>query len=174
MENKINITYLRWNHERFWKKLLPIKINNIVFANEIIYKSGTKDYLICHGQQFDKKYCCSIIFNIISFFWSTFLFRLNRKFNKKRNQKGKGYFSLVWRIKTIAKTAALWWRKSFEKNVIKKISEKKCDGLICGHLHKPEIRKIWDYEYLNSGDRVESMTALVETKDNQRKLIYYK
>lgn len=72
------------------------------------------------------------------------------------------------------KKIALGWETSFEKKVKKHIKEEKCDGLICGHLHKPEIRKIGKYTYLNSGDRVESMTALVETKDNQRKLIYYK
>ena len=36
------------------------------------------------------------------------------------------------------------------------------DGVICGHIHKAEIRVIKDIEYMNSGDWVESNTALVE------------
>lgn len=170
-ENKVKITYLRGNHERFWKNLLPITINNIVFADEIIYDSGKRKYLICHGQQFDQKYCCAKIFNTISFLGWTFLFWLNRKFNKKRKENGKKYFSLVTTIKNIAKNIALWWRKSFEKKIIKTLYEKKCDWLICGHLHKPEIKQIWIYNYMNSWDRVESCTALVETENNEWKII---
>ena len=170
-ENKVKITYLKWNHERFWKNLLPIKINNILFADEIIYESGKRKYLICHGQQFDKEYCCAKIINTISFLWWTFLFRLNRKFNKKRKEKWKKYFSLVSKIKKLAKNIALWWIKSFEKKIIKTLSEKKCDWLICWHLHKPEIKQIWIYNYMNSWDRVESCTALVETNNNEWKLI---
>jgi UDP-2,3-diacylglucosamine pyrophosphatase LpxH len=36
------------------------------------------------------------------------------------------------------------------------------DGVICGHIHKAEIREVDGIEYLNSGDWVESNTALVE------------
>jgi UDP-2,3-diacylglucosamine pyrophosphatase LpxH len=172
-ENKVKITYLKGNHERFWKNLLPIKINNIIFADEITYLSWNKKYLICHGQQFDQQYCCGNIINIISFLWWTFLFRLNRKFNKTRKQKGKKYFSLVSQIKKIAKIIALWWMKSFEKKIIKTLDEKKCDGLICGHLHKPEIKKIGKYSYFNSGDRIESCTVLIETENNEWELIKY-
>lgn len=172
-ENKTKITYLKGNHERFRKDLLPIKINNIIFADEITYQSGKRKYLICHGQQFDKEYCCGKIINTISFWGWTFLFRLNRKFNKTRKENGKKYISLVANIKRLAKTIAIWWTKSFEKKVIKTLSQKKCDGLICWHLHKPENKQIWIYHYLNSWDRIESCTALVETENNEWKLIKY-
>lgn len=173
-ENKTKITYIKWNHERFWKNILPITINNINFTKEIIYQSGNKKYLICHGQDFDKKIYWKYIIESISFLWWIFLFRLNRHYNNRRKKNRKPYFSIVSKIKRLAKKIALWWTKSFEERIVKTLKGKKCDWIICGHLHKPEIKKIWKYEYLNSGDRVESMTALVETKDNQRKIIYYK
>lgn len=173
MENKTKVTYIRGNHERFRRNLLPIKINNIIFADEIIYESGTKKYLICHGQQFDKEYCCASIINTLSFLWWTFLFRLNRKFNKGRKHKGKKYFSLVGTIKKIAKIIALWGMKSFEKNISKSIEKHWCDGLICGHLHKPENKQIGKYHYLNSWDRIESCTALVETENHEWKVLKY-
>ncbi len=173
MENKTKVTYIRGNHERFRRNLLPITINNIVFADEIIHESDKRKYLVCHGQQFDKEYCCANIVNIISFLWWTFLFRLNRKFNKKREKKWKKYFSLVSKIKNLAKTIALWWTKSFEKKVIKTLSEKNCDGLICWHLHKPEIKQIWIYKYMNSWDRIEACTALVETENHEWKILKY-
>ena len=45
------------------------------------------------------------------------------------------------------------------------------DGIICGHIHKAEIRYINNIEYLNCGDWVESCTALVETYDGEFEII---
>ena len=39
---------------------------------------------------------------------------------------------------------------------------KGCDGVICGHIHYPEDRMIGNVRYLNSGDWVESLSALTE------------
>ncbi|MEI7563013.1 MAG: hypothetical protein WCJ39_04965 [bacterium] len=44
-------------------------------------------------------------------------------------------------------------------------------GIICGHLHKAEKIKIGKYEYLNSGDRIDSCTALVEEENGKREII---
>ena len=168
------MTYLRGNHERLWKNLLPIKINNITFADEIIYESGNKKYLICHGQQFDQKVCCIPIIATISFLWWLVLFRLNRRFNNRRKKHGYKYYSLVWKIKRLAKKIALGGENSFEKKIKKALDQRHCEGLICGHLHKPADKHIGEYHYLNSGDRIESCTALVETENHEWKLIRYK
>jgi UDP-2,3-diacylglucosamine pyrophosphatase LpxH len=36
------------------------------------------------------------------------------------------------------------------------------DGVMCGHIHHAEMRRIGDILYLNDGDWVESCSALVE------------
>jgi hypothetical protein len=45
------------------------------------------------------------------------------------------------------------------------------DGVICGHIHKAEMRMIGDILYINDGDWVESCTALVEHMDGRLELI---
>jgi hypothetical protein len=50
---------------------------------------------------------------------------------------------------------------------------KGCDGIICGHIHKAENREIDGIQYLNSGDWVETMSALAEDHDGNWQLIYY-
>ena len=50
---------------------------------------------------------------------------------------------------------------------------KQCEGIICGHIHTPADKRIDDVHYLNSGDWVESMTAIVETTGREMKLISY-
>ena len=48
-----------------------------------------------------------------------------------------------------------------------------CDGVICGHIHKAEIREVDGIIYMNSGDWVESNTALVETLKGKWKIVNY-
>jgi UDP-2,3-diacylglucosamine pyrophosphatase LpxH len=48
-----------------------------------------------------------------------------------------------------------------------------CDGVVCGHIHKAEIREIDGLIYCNDGDWVESLTALVETHTGELKIIHW-
>jgi UDP-2,3-diacylglucosamine pyrophosphatase LpxH len=48
-----------------------------------------------------------------------------------------------------------------------------CDGVVCGHIHKAEIREIDGLLYCNDGDWVESLSALVETTAGELKIIYW-
>ena len=50
----------------------------------------------------------------------------------------------------------------------------KCDGVVCGHIHHPEIETIDGINYYNDGDWVEHLSALVEDKNGNIKLIYWK
>jgi UDP-2,3-diacylglucosamine pyrophosphatase LpxH len=45
------------------------------------------------------------------------------------------------------------------------------DGLICGHIHRANLRDVNGIEYCNTGDWVESCTALVEHYDGRLELI---
>jgi UDP-2,3-diacylglucosamine pyrophosphatase LpxH len=45
------------------------------------------------------------------------------------------------------------------------------DGVVCGHIHKAEIRDIDGILYCNDGDWVESCTALVEHRDGRLEII---
>ena len=48
-----------------------------------------------------------------------------------------------------------------------------CNGVICGHIHTAEDKMLDDIHYLNSGDWVESLTAIVEHRDGRLSLIDY-
>ena len=45
------------------------------------------------------------------------------------------------------------------------------DGVICGHIHFADIHDRLGIEYINTGDWVESCTAIVETRDGVFELI---
>lgn len=50
-------------------------------------------------------------------------------------------------------------------------SRRGCEGVMCGHIHKAEDRMMGTVRYLNSGDWVESMTAIVEEMDGSIRVV---
>jgi hypothetical protein len=44
---------------------------------------------------------------------------------------------------------------------------------MCGHIHTPADKMLGDIHYLNSGDWIESLTAIVEHWDGRYELIDY-
>jgi predicted phosphodiesterase len=48
------------------------------------------------------------------------------------------------------------------------------DGIVCGHIHTPAVRRIRGVQYYNTGDWVESSTALVEHFDGRLELVYWR
>ena len=43
--------------------------------------------------------------------------------------------------------------------------------MICGHIHHAAIRQVGDVLYINTGDWVESCTAVAETEEGSFELI---
>ena len=47
-------------------------------------------------------------------------------------------------------------------------------GVVCGHIHKAEIRDIDGVLYCNDGDWVESLTALVESENGELRIVHWR
>ena len=97
---------------------------------------------------------------------------LNRHFNALRARLGLTYWSLSQYLKHKVKNAVSFI-SSFELMMARETKHRKCDGVICGHIHKAEIREIEDILYCNDGDWVESLSALVEHHDGRLELVYW-
>ena len=78
----------------------------------------------------------------------------------------KKYWSLSKYVKDNVKIICFFYQW-FWISFIKSCKNKGYDGIICGHIHKAEIKFIDEIEYLNCGDWVESCTAIVETFDGK-------
>jgi hypothetical protein len=61
----------------------------------------------------------------------------------------------------------------FENAVAHEARKRGYDGVVCGHIHRAEIRMIDGILYCNDGDWVESRSALVEHMDGTLELIYW-
>jgi UDP-2,3-diacylglucosamine pyrophosphatase LpxH len=81
-----------------------------------------------------------------------------------------GYWSLSQYLKHKVKTAVNFVT-DFEEAVAAEAKNRGLDGVICGHIHKAEMREINGVMYCNDGDWVESLTALVELPNGELKII---
>jgi UDP-2,3-diacylglucosamine pyrophosphatase LpxH len=62
---------------------------------------------------------------------------------------------------------------AFEEAAAKEAARQEADGIVCGHIHQPEIRTIDGILYCNDGDWVESCTALVEHRQGKLELLHW-
>ena len=171
-QDNTKVFYLRGNHDDFLDQILPLKIGNLSIQNDMIYESSGKKYFITHGDIFD-----SITSNLrwIAYLGDigyTFLLWINRLVNFQRRKRGLAYFSLSQYVKGKVKSAVSYIDQ-YEEELSKMAKAKGCDGIICGHIHHPENRMIDGIQYLNSGDWVETMSALAEDHEGNWQLIYY-
>jgi UDP-2,3-diacylglucosamine pyrophosphatase LpxH len=98
------------------------------------------------------------------------LLRLNRWINAIRRQFGMPYWSMSQYLKHQAKSAVKFIA-DFERVMTEEARRRGCEGVVCGHIHKAEIRVIDGILYCNDGDWVESLSALVESVTGELKVV---
>jgi hypothetical protein len=62
----------------------------------------------------------------------------------------------------------------FEDAVVRYAEKYQVDGIVCGHIHTPAVKRIRGLAYYNTGDWVESSTALVERFDGHIELLRWR
>ncbi len=170
-KNTTKIIYLQWNHELSLHEKSALK--NFEIQKDILYISNKKKYYIFHGHQLDKINIKSGLLAHIAFYIGTFLYTLNRTNNRIRAILWLKKKSLITWLKQFRKQF-LFGKNTFYKKIHDKAIEKKCDGIICAHFHEAENCTIGKIHYLNSGERIEHCSALVEDEKWTWKVVYPK
>lgn len=75
-------------------------------------------------------------------------------------------------IKAKVKSAVSFVGK-YEEQLQHLARKRDCCGIICGHIHTPDDKIVGDIHYLNSGDWVESLTAIVEDQNGRFEVLHY-
>ena len=167
------VTFITGNHDEFLRPFVPLILGDSVsIANELEYIAiNKKKYYITHGDFFDSITMTKKWLAILGDYGYDLLLHLNVVLNFLRKRIGiKKYWSLSKYVKDNVKSSVSFI-SDFEAVLSTHAKNKGYDGIICGHIHKAEIRDIEDIEYLNCGDWVESCTAIVETYEGEFKII---
>lgn len=167
------VVYLRGNHDDFLAGFLPVAFDNLKVVEDYVHESAAgKRYLCVHGDVFDAVTTHSKFIAVLGDIGYQTLLRINRFYNRYRQWRGKEFFSLSKLIKARVKRAVSHI-SNFENHLEELARKHECDGVICGHIHTPEDKYIGSTHYLNSGDWVESLTAIVEHYDGTFEILDY-
>lgn len=167
------VIYLRGNHDDILSRFLPLFLGRLKIVNEHIHEHPNGNYLVVHGDGFDAVTINHKWLAVLGDIGYQSLLKINRFYNHYRAWRGKEYFSFSKAIKAKVKSAVSFVG-NYEDQLQNFARRRKCIGIICGHIHTPDDKQIGDIHYLNSGDWVESLTAIVEYDDGRFEIIDYK
>ncbi len=165
------VVYLRGNHDEILGRFLPLALGTIRIVREHIHTTADgRRYLIVHGDGFDSISTRHRWLAWLGAVGYDFLLWINRAYNHWRAWRGKEYFSLSKAVKARVKSAVCFIDR-YEQLLQQLAKRHHCHGIVCGHIHTPEDKMVDDVHYLNCGDWVESMSAVIEHDDGRLELI---
>lgn len=165
------VIYVPGNHDEIIRLHNDTALGNVLITDEIIHTTADgKRFLVLHGDQFDSVVKHSPLLALVGSKLYDWLLSANRLVSYIRYQLDLPYWSLAAALKHKVK-GAVNYISNFETAVSQMAKRKKVDGMICGHIHRAEIRKIEDVLYCNCGDWVESCTALIEHQNGSLEIL---
>lgn len=159
----VRVIYVTGNHDEMLRKFTGFQLGSFELTNKVVLELGDRRAWIFHGDVFDVTMQYSKIVAKLGGKGYDLLILLNRLVNGLSQALGRGRISFAKRVKHGVKAAVSFLSK-FEQTAAELAISKGYDDVICGHIHHPCMKTITTDEgsvcYLNSGDWVESLTAL--------------
>lgn len=157
------VTYLTGNHDEMLRRFAGFKLGSFKIDNKIVINLHGRKAWIFHGDVFDVTMKHSRWLARCGAIGYDALILLNTFVNACLRTLGREKISLSKRVKDSVKSA-IRFIGDFEQTAAEIAIDSGYDFVICGHIHKPEIKRIrtskGEVVYLNSGDWVENLTSL--------------
>ncbi|WP_308418705.1 MULTISPECIES: UDP-2,3-diacylglucosamine diphosphatase [Leeia] len=165
------VTFIPGNHDEAIRQFIGLSFGDIHIADEVVHTlADGRRMLVLHGDLFDGVIQCAKWLAFVGDRAYEFTLKLNRWLNLLRARLGLGYWSLSQYLKHKVKKAVNFVSQ-FEEAVAAEARRRGLDGVVCGHIHKAELRDINGVLYANDGDWVESLTALVELENGELRIL---
>ena len=175
INNGTKVIYIPGNHDEMMRKFLGFSLGSFEIANKKVLDLDGKKAWFFHGDVFDITMQHSRWLAKLGAIGYDTLIIINTIANKISQAMGKGKISLSKKIKDNVK-GAIKFINNFEDTASQIAIENGYDYVVCGHIHKPEIKTFLGngghVNYLNSGDWIENLTAL-EYNDKEWKIYHY-
>jgi UDP-2,3-diacylglucosamine pyrophosphatase LpxH len=181
ISNTTKVIWVRGNHDEFLGEFIGSHFGNISIVEDFtlsLHRHIEGDtwesdkYLIFHGDVIDVFITKYKWLSKIGSIGYDLALRLNTLYNKWRQWVGLPYQSISQKIKQGVK-AATSYINDFETAAVRMAAKRGCQGAICGHIHQPADLRTPGGHYLNSGDWVENMTALLITQEDEIRLCHW-
>ena len=166
------VIYIPGNHDENIRDYDNYIFGDIIVKNSDVHTTLTgQKFLIVHGDEYDTiaKYHQWIA--KLGSKGYDFLLEINRLLRSIRRLFGiQSQFSLAAFVKFKVKNA-VQFISDYEQSIVNTLKDEGLDGVICGHIHHAEMKEIDGFMYVNTGDFVESCSAIVERHDGTLELV---
>ncbi len=166
------VIYIIGNHDEFLGGFLGNFASVDLRKNAVHTTADGRRILVIHGHELD-----TVVQNMgwlahVGDYGYHGLMRLNGVVNFFRRRFGLGYWSLSKYVKAEVKNVVSFIG-DFEDAVVRYATDFEVDAVLCGHIHTAALNEDQAVPYYNTGDWVESCTALVEHHDGRIELLHH-
>ncbi|HEY4193286.1 MAG TPA: UDP-2,3-diacylglucosamine diphosphatase [Mesorhizobium sp.] len=167
------VVYVPGNHDEFLREFYGTHFGGIEVCETALHEAADgKRYLVIHGDVFDVVVRHARWLAFLGDWAYVAALSLSMRINAVRRSLGFTYWSLSAWAKLKVKNAVNFIGR-FEETLTAEAKRQGVDGVICGHIHSAAIREMNGLTYINTGDWVESCTAVVEHEDGRMELIHW-
>ena len=168
-----DLIYIPGNHDEAMRDYCGLRFGGVAIERHAIHLAADgRRYLIIHGDEFDVVVRYAKWLALFGDWSYAVALWANTHFNAVRRLLGLPYWSLSAYLKQRVKRAVNYIGE-FEAALAKEARRYGAQGVICGHIHHAAMREVGDIAYVNTGDWVESRTAVAETEDGVLEIIHW-
>ncbi|MCB1491958.1 MAG: UDP-2,3-diacylglucosamine diphosphatase [Rhodobiaceae bacterium] len=166
------VIYIPGNHDEMLRQYCGHSFGAVELKKNDIYElADGRKFLIIHGDEFDVVVRHAKWLALFGDWAYRITIMLNAQVNRVRRHLGFQYWSLSAWLKQKVKNAVNYIGE-FESALSSEARRRGADGVICGHIHHPsDMMMDSGVRYVNTGDWVESCTAVVEHHDGRLEII---
>jgi UDP-2,3-diacylglucosamine pyrophosphatase LpxH len=165
------VVYVPGNHDEMARSYLGFNLGGIRIARDTVHATADGRKLwVTHGDAFDdvvngarwlselgdRAYDAALVLNVLC--------------NRVRRRMGLPYWSLSSHLKGRVKKV-IDFLCGYRIRLANAARKRGMHGVVCGHVHRPEMLELEGVLYCNDGDWVESCSALVEHADGRLEIL---
>jgi UDP-2,3-diacylglucosamine pyrophosphatase LpxH len=165
------VIYVPGNHDAAVRELRGLELAGVQVEREFVHVAADgRRYLVFHGDDLDGAVQFSGALRVFGAFMYDAMLHLGRSVHAARRRLGLPHWSLATWVKRRVPDACEYVTR-FEHAAAHEALRRGLDGVICGHIHRPDVRDVDGILYCNDGDWVEHCTALVEDRSGRMTLV---
>ena len=167
------IIYVPGNHDMPMRHFDQGLFLNIQLHRQYVHQTvDGKKLLVVHGDEFDHAVLYRTMNRLIGDPAYDFMVFMNRWLQRVRSFLGLPFWSLASYLKNNLSQARATI-EAFEKAAAMEAKQRHLDGVVCGHIHRANLRTVDGVLYCNDGDWTETCSALVEHRDGRLELMHW-
>jgi UDP-2,3-diacylglucosamine pyrophosphatase LpxH len=165
------LIYIPGNHDASLGVMAEMLQGQLEVHREWVHRTARGErLLVMHGDQFDGIVSCAPWLTRLGDAMYDVIVMLSDSVNNVRRALKRSYWPVAERIK-LGIPVSVRYIEQFETVASTHAREQGYDGVVCGHIHRANLRRIDGTLYCNTGDWVESCSALVEKPNGELELL---